>query len=264
MNKKYILTKNNLNNLKSELKNKDKILLFLDYDGTLAPFKPDPLSAFALPEIEKELKKIEQSEKYNLSLVSGRKLSQLKNMIKLSQSNYAGSHGLEIELSFLNKVIYPAQNNKEFDFEKSNYQKVKNKYLKMSAVKVEDKGFGLALHFNSEAQKEKKLKELKKLFKKENYQVISGRQVLEIRPEVWDKGKAVAYISEQLQKKFNLDNYLRIYIGDDRTDEDAFKEIDSGFTIYVQNQADLKTEAEYYLKNPRDTAKLLKVIAGVI
>lgn len=130
MNKKYILTNNNLNNLKSKLKINSNILLFLDYDGTLAPFKPDPLSAFALPKIEKELKKIEQSKKYNISLVSGRKLSQLKKMIKLKQSNYAGSHGLEIELSFLNKVIYPAQTQKEVDLEKSNYQKVKNKYLK--------------------------------------------------------------------------------------------------------------------------------------
>ncbi len=262
MNNKYVLDEQNLNKIKSSLARVENILLFLDYDGTLAPFKVDPLSAFALPEIESSIKKLEKSQKYHLSLVSGRQLSELKKMIDLNCCHYAGSHGLEIEMSFTEGVIYPHQN-KEFDvLSRKNYQKSREKYLKTDGVRVEDKGFGLALHFDSENEQAEEEKELQALFENSAYQVLSGRKLVEIRPEGWDKGKAVNYISDQIKKNLDIDNILRIYIGDDRTDEDAFEVIKDGITIYVQNEDDLNTTAEYYLKNPEDTAELLKEIAG--
>ncbi len=262
MSKKYIMDDKYLNNIQKKLNKAENVLLFLDYDGTLAPFQADPLSAFALPEIEQALKKLDKEHKFHLSLVSGRKLSELKKMIKLSCSNYAGSHGLEIDMSFAEGKIYPDQNKKPDVLSKKNYQKTKEKYLKAEAVRVEDKGFGLALHFDSEKAQSEAEKELQVLFENTSYQVLSGRKVIEIRPESWDKGKAVDYISKQIKDNLDIKNNLRIYIGDDRTDEDAFKVLKDGITIYVQNEDDLNTEAEYYLKNPEDTAKLLKKIAG--
>ena len=182
-------------------------------------------------------------------------------MLDLNRCHYAGSHGLEIEMSFAEGIIYPYQN-KEIDvLSKKNYQKSKKKYLLEEDVRVEDKGFGIALHFDSEKKQVAEEKELKALFKNTIYQVLSGRKIIEIRPEGWDKGKAVNYISDQIRDNLNLDDFLRVYIGDDRTDEDAFKSLKDGITIYVQNEDDLNTEAEYYLKNPEDTAELLKVIA---
>ena len=262
MNKKYILDTPNLNKVKEKIKKAEKVLFFLDYDGTLAPFQADPLSAFALPEIEASLKTLAKKQKFNLSLISGRKLNELKKMIDLNRCHYAGSHGLEIEMSFAEGVIYPHRN-KEIDvLSKKNYQKSKEKYLLEEDVRVEDKGFGTALHFDSEKKQAAVEKELKALFENTAYQVLSGRKIIEIRPEGWDKGKAVNYISDQIRTSLGLDNLLRIYIGDDRTDEDAFKVLKDGITIYVQNDDDLNTEAEYYLSNPEDTAELLKVIAG--
>ena len=256
MNKKYIFDKKNRALIKKEISKAENILLFLDYDGTLAPFKNDPLTAFVLPEIKNSLDKLEKSSKYYLSLVSGRKLNELKKMIDLSHSNYAGSHGLEIE------VIYPYQNQKIDVLSKKNYQKVKEEFLQAESVELEDKGFGFALHFKSELKKKEAKKELKVLFENTAYQVLSGRKIIEIRPKGWDKGKAVNYITDQIKANLNLANGLRIYIGDDRTDEDAFKVVKDGITIYVQNENDLNTEAEFYLKDPSDTAELLKKFAG--
>lgn len=262
MKSKYVLDEQNLNKITGSLDKAENILLFLDYDGTLAPFKVDPLSAFALPEIESSLKKLEKSQKYHLSLVSGRQLSELKKMIDLNCCHYAGSHGLEIEMSFTRGVIYPHQK-QEFDvLSRKNYQKSREKYLKTDGVRVEDKGFGLALHFDSEKMQSEEEKELRALFENSSYQVLSGRKLVEIRPEGWDKGKAVNYISDQIKKNLDLDDVLRIYIGDDRTDEDAFKVLKDGISIYVQNEGDLNTTADYYLESPEDTAELLKKIAG--
>ncbi len=262
MNKKYILEEKNLKNIKALIDDAEKVLLFLDYDGTLAPFKPDPLSAFALPDSEKILKKLNQNSKFYLNLVSGRKLSELKKMIAINKAGYAGSHGLEIDLPFKDEIIYP-QESEEIDvMSKKNYQKVKEKYRESNRAKLEDKGFGLALHFDSESEKEKVGSELQIIFENSAYQLLSGRKVIEIRPRGWDKGKAVNYISDQISKNQETDKFLRIYIGDDRTDEDAFKVLKDGITIYVQNEDNIITEAEYYLKNPEDTAELLKKMAG--
>ena len=63
MNKKSILKNKHLSKLKERIEKADNILLFLDYDGTLAPFKADPLSAFALPEVEESLKILAKKHK---------------------------------------------------------------------------------------------------------------------------------------------------------------------------------------------------------
>lgn len=262
MNKKYALNNENLKIIEEKIAEAENVLLFLDYDGTLAPFQADPLSAFALPEIETKLNKLEKNKKFKLSLVSGRKISELKKMIDLKCSHYAGSHGLEIEMSFAEGIIYPHQNKNIDVLSKKNYQKSREKYLSAENVRVEDKGFGLALHFDSAEKQREEGKELKALFENTAYQILSGRKVIEIRPEGWNKGQAVNYITAQIRESLDIDNLLRIYIGDDRTDEDAFKVLNDGISIYVQNEDDLNTEAEYYLKDPEDTAKLIAAVAG--
>lgn len=56
-----------------------------------------------------------------------------------------------------------------------------------------------------------------------NIQLHSSIQVFEVRPVIdWNKGKAVEFLLESLGLNESED-VLPIYVGDDRTDEDAFK-----------------------------------------
>ena len=49
------------------------------------------------------------------------------------------------------------------------------------------------------------------------------KQVIEIRPSIeWNKGHALEYLLDTLGLS-NSSEVLPLYIGDDRTDEDAFK-----------------------------------------
>ncbi|MFW6001535.1 MAG: trehalose-phosphatase [Halanaerobium sp.] len=262
MNKNYLLKDRNLARVKKYINEAGNVFLFLDYDGTLAPFNPLPEEAYALENSVEMLKKFSKTEKYKLSFVSGRKLSGLQQMIEIENANYAGSHGLEVKLVYEEQITYPFQKNNLDQKSSTLYQKTKEKYEIMADVKLEDKGFGIALHCSSEEQKNEIAARLKADFADSSYQVLAGRKLVEIRPEGWDKGKAVEYISEKIKEYYNIEDYLSIYIGDDRTDEDAFKVIESGISIYVKNDDNLKTAADYYLNDPEDTAKLLVELAG--
>lgn len=262
MNKKYALKNKYWQEIRQKILRANHILFFSDYDGTLAPFNPVPAEADALTEAVESLKLIAEKEKYYLSLVSGRQLSDLKNMLKLEKANYAGSHGLEIELFISDEIIYPFSEQNIDQKSKEIYQDIKEKYQAKAQLEVEDKGFGMALHCSDEITKKEIRDELNEKFAEKKYQVLAGRKIVEIRPQAWNKGKAVNFIAGKISEKFALENYLKIYIGDDRTDEDAFQVIDEGISIYVQNEDDLNTEAEYYLKDPHDTVELLKLLAG--
>ncbi|QHO53037.1 Trehalose-phosphate phosphatase A [Arachis hypogaea] len=84
-----------------------------------------------------------------------------------------------------------------------------------------------------------------------------GCKVLEVRPMInWDKGKVVTFLLESLGLS-NCDDVLPIYIGDDRTDEDAFKvprEGNKGYGILVSS-APKESNAVYSLRDPSEVWK---------
>ena len=61
--------------------------------------------------------------------------------------------------------------------------------------------------------------------------VSSGKMIFELRPDIdWDKGKALLWLLEQIRP--DRARVLPMYLGDDTTDEDAFRAI-SGLGIGV-------------------------------
>ncbi|KAI7752939.1 hypothetical protein M8C21_014279 [Ambrosia artemisiifolia] len=92
-------------------------------------------------------------------------------------------------------------------------------------AKVENNKFCLSVHFR--CVEEKKWNELAAQVRSvlKDYpklRLSQGRKVLEIRPTIkWDKGKALEFLLESLGYA-NCTDVFPIYIGDDRTDEDAF------------------------------------------
>ncbi|XP_045825049.1 probable trehalose-phosphate phosphatase J isoform X1 [Trifolium pratense] len=85
-------------------------------------------------------------------------------------------------------------------------------------------------------------------------------QVLEIRPAIkWDKGKALEFLLESLGFA-NCNDVFPVYIGDDRTDEDAFKKLrdrGQGFGILV-SKFPKDTTASYSLQEPNEVMDFLQ------
>ncbi|MFW6035060.1 MAG: trehalose-phosphatase [Halothermotrichaceae bacterium] len=260
MSKKYLLKDKNKNTIINQIKAKKYLLLFLDYDGTLSPFKDNPAEAVPYPGIKKCLQSMSEHSSIIISIISGREINQLQQMLKISNVNYAGNHGLDIK-TFDGEKFNWSKNEIQYDFLKKIKSKINITFCKNKNYYLEDKGAGFAIHLTeNSSQKNVILEYLKNKITDRSFEVMEGRQIIEVRPAGWDKGKAVTTLIDKMTSKFNIYNYQTIYIGDDTTDEDAFKALGDGITIYVKNEGTLNTEAKYYLNNPREVYQLLQII----
>lgn len=238
---------------------KENVLLMLDYDGTLTPIKTRPEEAKLCEETRRLLKKLKK--KTALAIVSGRSLEEIKELVKIKNIVYAGNHGLEIETG-KGKFVYPPA------LEVVPIIKGISERLRLSPIKgtqVEDKKFTVSFHYRRVSPQE--IKDAKSYFnravslwvREKKFEVRKGKRVLEIRPSGWDKGDALKWIWTQLGK------YLfPIYVGDDRTDEDAFETLaDKGLSVLVARRKK-RSFAEYHVRGVKDVERFLEKLFIVL
>jgi alpha,alpha-trehalase len=90
---------------------------------------------------------------------------------------------------------------------------------------------------------------------------VVGKKVYELLPDIdWDKGRAMVWLLEMLGlERWNV---RPIYIGDDRTDEDAFRALEEcGIGILVGEQSQ-STAARYSLKDPAEVEHFLRALTA--
>ena len=231
--------------LLDKIRNKN-LLLLLDYDGTLTPIVLRPELAVLSDDMRDVLKRI--AKKYPLAIISGRSLDDVRDMVNVDGIYYAGNHGFEISNDV--KLVNPdAEKIKPVIAEICEQMQSKIGHIQGSIV--ENKGITASVHYRMVLEND--FLELEKIFKgviasyveKGKIRITKGKKVFEIRPNVeWDKGKAVKWVIAVLEKKGTP-----VYIGDDRTDEDAFIALKNrGITVLVSEKIK-KSNAKYYLRN---------------
>lgn len=243
------------------------ILLLLDYDGTLTPIVNDPGKAVVSKEAKELLRKLSKSPYCKLGIISGRSLKDLKNIIGLESVIYAGNHGLEIEGP---KIKFESQVSLRLKTIIRNIAADMRKRLAgIKGALIEDKGLTLSIHYRLVGKGdmpafEKIISEGVGLYAgKDKIRVNPGKKVYEIRPAVkWDKGKVVLWLLARQQFALGKKSVFPVYIGDDLTDEDAFRALkNKGLTVFVGKPGD--SRAEYYLKNTEEVAGFLRLISGL-
>ena len=239
----------------------DNTLLFLDYDGTLVSFKDKPDEVVTSKEVETVLEKLVQNPKFTVFIISGRTLNEIKSLLAIEGLSFAALHGLQIELSNGKSFSWSLAEN-VLPFLEKIKEKVFYEFKDEKGVFIEDKGFTLAFHYRMlskekiEGAVEKFIDTVKNIDKKNMLEIIHGAKVVEARPRGWDKGKATELILNNIQGNTNT---IPVYIGDDTTDEDAFKYLkNQGLTIFVTNNSNRTTSAHYWLKNPDEVLMFLK------
>lgn len=250
-----------LDKIKKRMKG-HKVFLFLDFDGTLAPISDTPAKASLPPETKKILALLAKKKGFRVALVSGRDLTDLKDKTGLSGLIYSGNHGFQIEGPGLrNELRFPEDYRKILQGVKT---RLKEKLCGVKGVFIEDKGFFLALHFRLADAGDLAL--IRKSFaasvagpvKANKVSIRSGKKVFEVGPKTgWDKGRIVLWLLSGKRPSGGKGGVLPVYIGDDSTDEDAFRVLKKkGLTICVGKAAG--SLAGYYLKDTREAARFLR------
>jgi trehalose 6-phosphate phosphatase len=238
----------------SALRAAPKILLFLDFDGTLAPIVDDPSLADMPAETREALVRLASNPRFLVAIISGRGLADLRTRVGLKNLIYAGNHGLEISgpgIEFIEPVA--AERLKALG-ELSRHLRARLNDIR--GVEVENKVLSASVHFRRAPAAS--LPEIRQavddavVFEDNPFEITEGRKVLEIRPRVgWDKGNAVRWI----QQASGHPEALPLYIGDDSTDEDAFLALPDGITISVGKARE--TSAQYFLERQESVPEFL-------
>ncbi len=244
-----------------------RILLLMDYDGTLTPIVERPELAVLSEETRDLLRRLAQQRGIKVGIVSGRALADLKSKVSIDGIIYAGNHGLEMEgpgVSFINPLA------EEMKPVIRIMHHVLSKTLgSIKGVFVENKGLTLSVHYRM--VEDDKAKEVASTFGRVveiaeasgQVKVTSGKKVYEVRPAIdWDKGRAIKLLMKKYGKGGRESGLLPIYLGDDRTDEDGFATIEkyqNGISVYVGEERQ-DSAARYFLKSTEEVAKFLTLL----
>jgi len=236
------------------------IILLLDYDGTLVPIKNKPSLAVLSASMQKLLKKLAAHSNFSVILVTGRSSLDIKKRIGIKNIIYVSNHGFQISGDRI-KWIHPDVK-RSLSILKKIFLLLNNALKSFPETFVEDKKLTLSVHFRNERNNLIPL--VKKIVAtciqpfQENIIKTTGKKVIEIRPSInWNKGKAILKILALLQHRKNKNSI--ICIGDDKTDEDAFRALrNKAITVHIGSN--LNTQAHYYLHNTKQVKTFLETI----
>lgn len=242
---------------------RQQILVFLDYDGTLTPIVTRPEDAHLSPTMFDTLAALANA--LPVAIISGRDLADVKQRIHIDALYYAGSHGFDLAgpgglhaeheaaASFL-----PALDHAESD--------LRQRIRPIAGAQVERKRFAIAVHYRRVAAA--CVEDVRHAVaavgqRHPDLRLTGGKKILELRPQLdWHKGKAVFWLIEIMG--FDDRQCLPIYIGDDVTDEDAFQAIrDVGIGILVCDHPEVQTAAHYRLADINAVATYLKSLSNL-
>ena len=196
--------------------------LFFDIDGTLSAIAPTPESATLLHGVADLLEQL-RTRFDVVALVSGRAADDARRMVGLPGVLYIGNHGLErIEADAATVQVLP---------EAEPFVEAVNTTLddldatlaaRFPGVRIERKGVTGSIHVRNapdpDAAEESIARSLTTIAVPRGLLVTRGRRIVEVRPPVAvDKGVAVAGVVRERGLRGAL------YLGDDRTDLDAFR-----------------------------------------
>ncbi len=235
-----------------------RLAVFLDYDGTLTPIVSHPEDAWLPDSMRQTLRSL--TARVPVAVLSGRDLDDVRGRVLVDGIVYAGSHGFDIAGAGglrreLGAAYLPVLDAAETELREALDEipgaQLERKHFSVAAHYRhvnENDAFRVALAIDAVAARHRELRRM------------DGKKVYELLPDIdWNKGKAVLWLLETLGLEGR--NVLPIYIGDDLTDEDAFRALEKrGVAILVSERRPQVTAANYCLNNPEEVERFLQKI----
>lgn len=236
-------------------------VVLLDFDGTLAPIARDPGRVRPTEGLLRTLERL--AARCPVAVISGRDARDVRDRVGVEGLWYAGSHGLDLvspagDRRLRGEEARPALDRAE--------DRLRDELGEIAGVEVERKELALAVHYRGAS--ETVVDDLERavgraLQGEPDLRRSEGKKVFELRPRTeWDKGRAV----EHILGRIGDEDAVPLYLGDDLTDEDAFRALRGrGIGILVRGEdRPERTAAGYTLSGPREVATFLASVAAFL
>jgi trehalose 6-phosphate synthase/phosphatase len=238
-----------------------RLALFLDYDGTLAEIARHPSEARMRPSMREALAACAARDDTEVAIVSGRALADVRRLVELSL-RLVGNHGLEIEGPGLTPFVHP-----DLPHFAARLRELAETLagLGEAGVWIEEKGASLTLHYR-EAEPSRHAhiaQRAKEIVRQAGFQARDAICAVEARPPTgWDKGHAVLHVLRSLHGPAWSEGIEAVYVGDDDTDEDAFRALQGLGVTFRVGRAEGSTLASHRLPGVDAVETLLRWVAG--
>lgn len=238
------------------------LVVMLDVDGTLAPIASRPEEATVPPETRRLVAALAARDGVHVALVSGRAAVVARRMVSVANVWAIGNHGFEITGPDGEELVDP-QVAPYRPVMAQAARKLTAQVAHVPGVIFEDKTWTHSIHYRlAEQTVVPRLRAaIEDTAKQLGLKVTEGKLVLEVRPPLRvDKGTAVLTLAHRLDGLRATSSL--IFIGDDRTDEDAFRALRAraphAVTVRVTHGDDTPTAAEFNVGDTPDVRELLE------
>jgi trehalose 6-phosphate phosphatase len=214
--------------------------LFLDLDGTLAPFMPRPEQVGPDARRAALLANLTRALEGRVAVVSGRALDDLDRILEGQVAAIAAVHGLVRRGAH---GLDEAKPHPDLDHVRD---VLRDLARGDRGLLFEDKGLSVALHYrNAPSAADAVIEAAGRLAQGSELVLQLGDMVAELRTPGQDKGRSVSAFLRETP----FDGGVPVFVGDDLTDEDGFAAAArlGGFGVLVGPER--PTQARYRLEN---------------
>ncbi|MBA3664277.1 MAG: bifunctional alpha,alpha-trehalose-phosphate synthase (UDP-forming)/trehalose-phosphatase [Bacteroidetes bacterium] len=234
-------------------------LILLDYDGTLIPFYNKPEEAVPGELVKELIAKLSKDPKNSVMVISGRDSKTLENWFENSNIGIVAEHGMMYRPSKEAEWTFPPDINLSWKEGVRNYL---TKYIdQYPGSFIEEKLYSVAWHYRTVENIDEDLirtvfsKELISLNIHNDFQILHGNKVIEIKSAHTNKGQFLTHFLSKEKYDFVLG------VGDDITDEDMFSVL-KGKNQYTIKVGPGKTEARYNVVGVNNVLLFLEQLSG--
>ena len=242
--------------------------VFLDYDGVLTPIVDRPEDALISESMRDTVRAL--AKRCPVCVVSGRDRLVVQELMGVDDLVVAGSHGFDIWSPTEGTIQHDAAGSFG-DVVVEATERLGAEVGSIPGVVIEPKKASVAVHYRlvDPEQHDRVATAVESMLAEQpdRLKVTPGKMVYELQPKIdWNKGKAVLYLLTALG--LDGDDVVPLYLGDDVTDEDAFRALAGGrgIGIIVGHAGDPEvakraTAAEFAVASPVEVEQLLSTLA---
>jgi alpha,alpha-trehalase len=196
------------------------------------------------------------------AIVSGRDLDDVRSMVGIDGLWYAGSHGFDLLAPDGQRNAYEGGRDALPALDEAAAE-LEDAIGEIAEAWVERKRYAIAVHYRQTP--DELVPRLEAIVRDvadrhDTLRMTGGKRIFELRPDIdWDKGRALDRILRIVAP--DEQNTVPIYLGDDETDEDAFREVrERGWGIVV-GAGDRPTAAHSRLRDTDEVTQFLSKLA---